>query len=234
MNNIKMGLEYELQLMVELENSYQVVNAQNFLFTESLKTQNIYSLLPTNIWFDLDNIEISTPTLDSYQDAVISANYSLFEKLIPILINDIQLEKFALFLPSPMCAVNYLDQKIISMDNDNNHVRIMPPITPSCMKHWNISFPDLYWDSAKWGYDYDALEKKGYVNQIKADYINLNGESVIMSSRLEIKIPYHYVPPEGNPDLMPNFEDIIIPKDNWRNIVCYYKNNTFVKVRDLR
>ena len=50
---------------------------------------------------------------------------------------------------------------------------------------------------------------------------------------VHIKIPYHYAPLNGNPDLLPNFEDILIPQRGWRNLVCYYKDNIFSRVRDL-
>ena len=83
----------------------------------------------------------------------------------------------------------------------------------SCTKHWNINYcvsghPTLY--TYPWGY------KPG-----------------VFGERLHIKIPYHYTPPEDIMDLPP-FEDIILPPDNWRPLVGYYRNGTWIQVRKLR
>ncbi len=246
------GLEVELQLMVETENGLEIVDACNFL-------ERRFDLLPYSTIFDLGNIEIRTNPCNSYKEAINNANFLLLDKLVPALIKDFKLKKFALFLPSPMSQFNY--EQIPIFSRDSNEIKFLGfefktlklPEAPSCLKHWNISFPfhtekiiktinsiasdigdaqGLYLDLAKelinkeWKYNYDLLKSKGYPVLLK-DY------TLPYRSRVHIKIPYHYSPPEGNPDLMPKFEDTLIPPDKWRNLLSYYKNNNFVKIRDL-
>ena len=236
MNSIKMGLEYELQLMTETEKGLEVV----WFPTQSYHEE----LLPKGIVADFGNIEIRTEPKSSYKEAVEDANNVLLNKLVPTLIEKFKLQKFALFLPTPMCPLYY-------NESPNGFVTIQH-YDVSCLKHWNISLPfhrpeftnsfgidhifeevtlQSYYKEAtkylpKWKYNYKLLEQKGYPIQLKdCEHKHL--------SRVHIKIPYHYAPPQGNPDLMPNFEDTIIPSDKWKNLVGYYKNNCFVKVRDL-
>lgn len=217
----QMGLEYELQLMIETAKGLQVVRADDYLE---------FVALPQCITFDLGNIEIATPPRENYEEAVKSANYLLYEKLIPFLINDFGIKKFALFLPYPMCR--FPDKEIC------------------CLKHWNISINIDKELSEKyknyllngesififeyimnkiynsWKYDYKMLLHKGFptvIKDIETPY----------DSRVHIKLPYHYVPIESNPDLLPFFNDTFISPDRWKNLVCYYKNNVFTKIRDL-
>ena len=240
-----MGLEYELQLMAETKEGLRVVSAENYL-----KKQ--YNLLPKCCTFDLGNLEIATPPRESYKEAVDAANHILTEKLVPALINDFKLEKFALFLPNPMCQLYYSEEPDYYTGYSQRiykgiAVNIIRPVEGvSCLKHWNISlkhdclefaiiekeikFPSDVVSAEKaikdWVYDYDSLIKKGYYVLLK----DLRWKDL---SRVHIKIPYHYAPLNGNPNLLPNFEDILIPQRGWHNLVCYYKDNTFVRVRDL-
>ena len=103
-----MGLEYELQLMTETEDGLKVVSAEMFLDRQ-------YNLLPQCTTFDFGNIEIQTPPRGSYKEAVDIANYILTDKLVPALINNFKLEKFALFLPTPMCKnkANFSSLKLL-------------------------------------------------------------------------------------------------------------------------
>src|SRR3970040_868225 len=102
-NNIQTGLEYELQLMVETDKGLKVVSAEKYLNRQ-------YNLLPQCTTFDFGNLEISTPPRESYKEAVEIANYILTDKLVPALINSFKLEKFALFLPTPMCKFYYNEE----------------------------------------------------------------------------------------------------------------------------
>jgi len=245
-NKILHGLEYELGLMVETNKGLLLVNASAYL-------KNQYTLLPSCVTFDLNNIEIFTPPRESYKEAVESANYILDKQLIPALINNFKLEKFALFLPTPMCKLFYTEEpiyytckgRIYFKGMETKIIQSDEPVT--CLKHWNISININGKDSNKWeeliylpknendkilekyaknwGYDLISLLKKGYQVTFKEpDDI----------CRVHIKIPYHYTPINGNPDLLPNFEDTLLPPEKgWRNLVCYYKDNNFVKVRDL-
>ncbi len=213
------GLEIELQLMAEVEGKLMIVSAKEFLWNKNKKT---IDRLPKNIYFDMGNIEISTPPCTSYKSAIESANYSLNNKLIPYLIKDIELKKFALFLPNPISNL-VIDNLPFVKNGTIHYQQTVIKTQVSCLKHWNISFPniDILDNTYKWEYNLMKLFKKGY-------YIDYKD-----NCRIHIKIPYHYSPPEGNPDLMPKFEDTLIPPDNWRNLLCYYKNNNFVKVRNL-
>lgn len=247
MSDIKMGLEYELQLMAPTKEGLKVVSAETYLNKQ-------YNLLPQCVTFDFDNLEISTPSRESYKEAVESANYILCEKLAPALINDFKLKKFALFLPTPMCRFYYNEEPDYFIRRGHkickgNKIRIIKNSEDvCCLKHWNISLNyssntnvvlnhikgnDFNYDAyakevAKdWVYDYNSLIKKGYSVLLK----DLEFKD---KSRVHIKIPYHYSPINGNPNLLPNFEDILLPPERgWKNLVCYYKDNTFVRVRDL-
>lgn len=245
-NKTRFGLEYETQLMVETNDGLKIVSAEAYL-------NKRYDLLPQCCTFDFGNLEIFTPPRDSYKEAVKSANYILTEKLVPALINDFKLEKFALFLPTPICRLYYdkeLEYFILHGHRicKGTKVKIIRPTEEvSCLKHLNIS---LNYNSTKstldfikedifnyesfakevtkdWLYDYASLIKKGY-------YVLLKDLEFKDMSRVHIKIPYHYAPPNGNPNLLPNFEDILLPPERgWKNLVCFYKDNTFVRVRDL-
>ncbi len=236
------GLEYELQLMVDTKNGLEIVDAMNFL-------QHQFYLLPSKIIFDSGNIEIRTSPNFSYKEAVDEANNILINQLVPLLITRFKLTKFALFLPAPLSRIHFRKitiNRIIGSRFECISLGI------SCLKHWNISFPfhtreidstvksicfnklDEYvkynevakQNINKWIYNYEELKKKGYTISLK----DIEHDS---TSRVHIKIPYHYSPPEGNPDLMPQFDDTVIPPDKWRNLVCYYKNNNFVMIRNL-
>src|SRR3989304_514152 len=192
-NRIQMGLEYELQLMVEDEDGLKVVSAEMFLDRQ-------YNLLPQCTTFDFGNIEISTPPRESYKEAVEIANYILTDKLVPALINNFKLEKFALFLPTPMCKFYYNEEPVYHIRNKKRvyagaKIQIIRPNEEvCCLKDWDIPY----------------------------------------GGRVHIKIPYHYSPINGNPNLLPDFKDILLPPDRgWKNLVCFYKDNNFVKVRDL-
>lgn len=255
------GLEYELQLMLETDNGLEIIDAGNYF--NSNFDHDIFSSISNYISFDIGNIEIKTPLRNFYFEAVKSANYILINKLIPILINKCKLNKFALFLPVPMSQLIKTKIPIYDLKGEFIRLKkgFIPNLSPICFKHWNISYPSKYCQeifnlcsskeaiftneetcenfmtlyneiknkaikSNEWEYDYQLLIKKGYMVNIK----DLQCKDV---SRIHIKIPYHYQPPEGNPDLMLNFEDTLIPPDTWRNLVCYYKNNVFTKIRDL-
>lgn len=253
MNNIQMGLEYELQLMAETKEGLKVVSAEIYL-ANKLSSYTSHNILPQCCKFDYGNIEIATPTRDSYKEAVESANYILCEKLVPALINDFKLEKFALFLPTPMCRFYYDEEpdyytwrgRRICKGSKIRIIRTIEDVC--CLKHLNIS---LNYDSntnvvlnhikngsfdydayAKeitkdWVYDYNSLIKKGYSVLLK----DLEFKD---KSRVHIKIPYHYAPSNGNPNLLPNFEDILLPPERgWKNILVYYKNGTLTRVRNL-
>lgn len=248
MNNQTLhGIEVELQLMVETKEGLKVVSAEAYL-------NRRYDLLPQCCTFDFGNLEISTPPRDSYKEAVESANYILCEKLVPALINDFKLEKFALFLPTPMCKFYYDEVPDYFVwhgrrINNGTKVRIIRANEDvCCLKHWNISLNydsntnvilnhikkgDFNYDTyAKeitedWVYNYSSLIEKGYPVLLK----DLEFKDM---SRVHIKIPYHYSPPMGNPNLLPNFEDTLLPPERgWKNIICYYKDNTFTHIRDL-
>jgi len=252
-NRILHGLEFELQLMIEDEEGLRVVSAENYLHRR-------YDLLPQCTSFDFGNIEISTPAMESYKEAVNTANYILTDKLVPALINDFKLEKFALFLPTPMCKFYYNEEPTYIIRNRKRMYAgskiqiIRPNEAVTCLKHWNISInidPDVceressmkafleipnyhnfkdYLDKFMkkyWPYNYESLLSKGYQVMIKDLEIPYDG-------RVHIKIPYHYTPINSNPDLLPNFEDIIIPPDRgWKNLVSYYKNGIYTQVRNL-
>ena len=233
-NIILHGLEFELQLMAETENGLKIVSAETYLGKQ-------YNLLPQCCTFDFGNIEIATPPRESYKEAVEIANYILTEKLIPALINDFKLEKFALFLPNPMCQLYYDIEPDCYTRNGKKiyretKIKIIQPVEAvSCLKHWSISLNSGYianstWEytiSIDWAYNYDSLIKKGY-------YVLLKDLEFADMSRVHIKIPYHYAPLNGNPNLLPNFEDILLPPERgWGNIVCYYKDNIFTHIRDL-
>lgn len=244
MSDIKMGLEYELQLMVEVDGKLTVIDASRYFGWQISK-------LPKTITFDLGNLEIITYPCESYFKAVDHANYILEEKLAPMLVGGFKLNKFALFLPVPICPIP------TAMDENDNIFRNNHDEYPTCLKHWNISFennrhdilrkifysssPDyeeyrIEYENSKeiltnnlandWKYDFKKLNRDGYPILIK-DIDSYN------NSRVHIKIPYHYVPPEGNPDLMPKFEDTLIPPERWRSLVGYYKNNKWTTVRKL-
>ena len=236
-NRILHGLEFELQLMAETEEGLKVVSAETYLDKQ-------YNLLPSHVNFDFGNLEVATPPRETYKEAVESANYILDKKLVPALINDFKLEKFALFLPNPMCLLYYDIEPDCYTWNGKKIYRetkiriIQPGEAVSCLKHWNISlnydytansFP-IDWEytiTKDWVYDYKSLVEKGYQVQVK----DLGFKD---TSRVHIKIPYHYAPLNGNPNLLPNFEDILLPPERgWGNIVCYYKDNIFTKVRNL-
>lgn len=247
MSDIKMGLEYELQLMAETDDGLKVVSAETYLDKQ-------YNLLPQCCKFDFGNIEISTPPRESYKEAVKIANYILCEKLVPALINDFKLEKFALFLPTPMCRFYYDEEPDYFTWRGRRiykgtKVKIIRPVEDiCCLKHWNISLNyssntsnalnyikegsfncDAFAKEVTkdWPYNYDSLIKKGY-------YVLLKDLDFKDMSRVHIKIPYHYSPPNGNPNLLPNFETILLPPERgWKNLVCFYKDNTFTRVRDL-
>ena len=244
-NNIQTGLEYELQLMVETDKGLKVVSAEQYLNRQ-------YNLLPQCTIFDFGNIEISTPPRESYKEAVEIANYILTDKLVPALINSFKLEKFALFLPTPMCAFYYNDTTRNGRRTfAGSKIQIIRPTEKiSCLKHWNISINvdrsmyeredtlillkdprqfDFLTNFMKesWPYNYEALISKGYQVMVKDLEIPYSG-------RVHIKIPYHYSPINGNPNLLPNFEDTLLPPERgWRSLVCYYKDYIFTKVRDL-
>ena len=252
-NRILHGLEFELQLMVETEEGLKVVSAENYL-------NRHYNLLPQCTTFDYGNLEISTPPRESYKEAVDIANYILTDKLVPALINDFKLEKFALFLPTPMCRFFYNEEPVYHIRNKKRiytgkKIQIIRPNEEvCCLKHWNISInidPDVcereggmkafleipnyhnfkdYLDKFMkkyWPYNYELLLSKGYQVVVKDLEIPYDG-------RVHIKIPYHYTPINSNPNLLPRFEDILLPPDRgWKNLVCYYKDNSFTKVRDL-
>lgn len=226
------GIEYEIQLMLEIEGELRVVHANEYL---------IPKYLPQCVTLDLGNIEISTPPRGSYKEAVESANYILSEKLIPALINDFKFEKFALFLPTPMCR--YFDRTGFT----NLPLDFYKEVC--CLKHWNISIPiekellknykysmnnefypilDDIMDKIcnNWIYDYKKIISKGFP-------IILKDSGIFNESRVHIKIPYHYAPIMGNPDLLPKFEDTLIPPERWKNLVCFYRNGNVTKVRDL-
>lgn len=213
------GLEFELQLMVEVEEQLMVVSAKEFLYN---KNPYLFDTFPSCVNFDIGNMEISTPPCTSYKVAVESANHTLFNQLIPYLRDDIGLEKFALFLPNPMSNL-IIESLPIVKKGIIHYQKTVVKTQVSCLKHWNISFPklELLGDTYKWKYNLMNLVKKGYYVEYKDD------------CRVHFKIPYHYVPPMGNPDLLPNFEDTLIPPNKWKNLLCYYKNNSFVKVRGL-
>lgn len=242
------GLEYELQLMAETEDGLEVVDAMKFL-------KHRFELLPSNCTFDLGNIEIQTSPKSTYKEAVEEANNILINQLVPSLIKKFKLTKFALFLPTPLSRI-YIEEIHLRSHGDGRflgHSEFQSiPLGISCLKHWNISFPfhTVKIDStvksicfnkteeyckydeiakkniSKWKYNYEGLKNKGYSVSLKDVEDNL-------TSRIHIKIPYHYSPPEGNPDLMPKFEDTIIPPDKWKNLICYYKNHNFVMIRNL-
>ena len=240
------GVEYELQLMVETENGLEIVSAPDYL-----KFQ--YKLLPREVGFDFENLKIRPPPMTSYKDAVESANYILINKLVPTLIENFKLHKFALFVPNPMCPL--FIKEIIEKDSNGVEqikTEVLPLMDIGCMKHWNISFPfhtpemkrilnnhffdykeifNKYFELAnlsldKWTYDYKLLKQKGYSILLKDTEDN-------SKSRIHIKIPYHYSPPQGNPDLLPNFDAAIIPQNKWKSLLCYYKHGVFTKIRDL-
>lgn len=245
MFNYLHGVEIELQLMVEIDGKLTVVDAANYLGWKS-------GLLPACTEFDLGNIEISTIPCETYFKAIEHANYILINKLIPALTDKFRLKKFALFLPVPMSTLFYDDITVADVTN----ITIVHSNNPTCLKHWNISFenknvsiiknalifsPDFVaynkiYTTMKdkltnelrlnWKYNYDLLEYKGYSVSIK-DIDSHN------NSRVHIKIPYHYVPPEGNPDLMPNFEDTLIPPDRWKSLVGYCRDGKFNLIRKL-
>ncbi len=247
-NKILHGLEYELQLVAEINGKLETVSASEYLHYK-------YSDLPQCVTFDCDNIEIQTVPRPTYKEAVENANYILDKKLVIALIEKFKLKKFALFLPSPVCRV-YYENRPIEVNKTGEILKYQ--ITawgsnePSCMKHWNISFPfhtikmetviaSLNYDFSKtleiyhnladmnisnWKYDYKLLEEKKYPILFKDVENNIK-------SRIHIKIPYHYSPPEGNPDLMPHINDILIPPDRWKNLVCYFRNGNYIKIRDL-
>src|SRR3972149_6153680 len=137
-NRILHGLEFELQLMVETEDGLKVVSAEMFLDRQ-------YNLLPQCTTFDFGNIEISTPPRESYKEAVEIANYILTDKLVPALINNFKLEKFALFLPTPMCKFYYNEEPTYIIRNRKRmyageKIQIIRPSEEiCCLKHWNIS-----------------------------------------------------------------------------------------------
>ena len=213
------GLEFELQLMAEVEGELMVVSAKEFLWS---RNKILFENIPDCINFDIGNIEIATPPCTSYKVAVESANYLLNNKLVPYLVKDIGLTKFALFLPNPMS--NLIIDNLPIVKNGRIHYQLtVVKAQVSCLKHWNISFPniDILDNTYKWKYNLMGLFKKGYYIEYKDD------------CRVHIKIPYHYSPPQGNPDLMPNFEAILIPPDNCKNLLCYYRNNSFIKIRGL-
>lgn len=239
------GLEYELQLMVEINNELIVVDVAKHLDYK-------YSNLPVCVTFDMGNIEISTRPCETYFNAVEHANYILENKLVPTLINEFGLRKFALFLPAPMSLVH------VSFDDITLKISIKHDEHPVCLKHWNISFKnnkynqikDLLWNypilsnnysemydsiekelisdglNSNWKYDYEALKNKKYPVLIK-------DITSFADSRVHIKIPYHYVPPIGNPDLMLPFEKTLLPPEGWKNIVGFYKNNKWTSVSKL-
>ena len=236
--NILHGVEIELQLMAETEEGLKVVSAEQYLNSQ-------YNLLPQCVKFDLGNLEISTPPRESYKEAVEIANYILTEKLVPSLINDFKLEKFALFLPNPMCQLYYdIEPDCYTWNGKKIYretkIKIIQPVEAvSCLKHWSISLNSDYtanstisidWEytiTKDWAYNYNSLIKKGY-------YVLLKDLEFKDKSRVHIKIPYHYSPPNGNPNLLPYFEDILLPPERgWGNIVCYYKDNIFTRIRDL-
>jgi len=248
-NRILHGLEFELQLMVETEDGLKVVSAEMFLDRQ-------YNLLPQCTTFDFGNIEISTPPRDSYKEAVEIANYILTDKLVPALINNFKLEKFALFLPTPMCKFYYNEEPTYIIRNRKrmyagNKIQVIRPNEEvCCLKHWNISIDvdrSMYeredtlaflkdphqfdflnkFMKEHWQYDYEALISKGYQVTVKDFEIPYNG-------RVHVKIPYHYSPINGNPNLLPPFENILLPPDRgWKNLVSYYKNGIYTQVRDL-
>ena len=233
--------------MTETDDGLKVVSAETYLDKQ-------YNLLPQCCTFDFGNIEIATPPRESYKEAVEIANYILYEKLVPALINDFKLEKFALFLPTPMCKFYYNEEPDYYIWHGRRiyrgtKIRIIRNVEDvSCLKHWNISLNydsntnavlnhikdgDFNYDeyakeiTKNWVYNYDSLIKKGYPVLLK----DLEFKD---TSRVHIKIPYHYAPLNGNPNLLPNFESILLPPERgWRNLVCYYKDNTFTRVRDL-
>ena len=251
-NKILHGLEFELQLMIEDGDGLKVVSAEQYLNRQ-------YNLLPQCTNFDFGNIEISTPPRESYKEAVDIANYILTDKLIPALINNFKLEKFALFLPTPMCKFYYNEEPVYHMRNRKRiyagtKIQIVRPNEEvCCLKHWNISIdvdpsmcerddmkPFLIYPNSypfvdflnklmkeSWPYNYELLLSKGYQVMIKDLEIPYSG-------RVHIKIPYHFTPTNSNPNLLPNFGDILLPPERgWKNLVCFYKDNNFVKVRDL-
>ena len=245
--NILHGVEIELQLMAPSEDGLKIVSAEQYLNRQ-------YNLLPQCCTFDFGNIEIATPPRESYKEAVEIANFILTEKLIPALINDFKLEKFALFLPTPMCKFYYNEESIYRIMNKKRfyigtEIKIVRPNDEvCCLKHWNISLNynsntnNLNYVDKNGFFNYDAFDKEvtkdwpyNYNSLIKKGYsVLLKDLEFADMSRVHIKIPYHYAPLNGNPDLLPNFEDILLPPERgWRNLVCYYKDNTFTSVRNL-
>lgn len=84
----------------------------------------------------------------------------------------------------------------------------------SCLKHWNI----------------DNNTMKAFGNFFSYPYTLKEG---ITGARIEVKIPYHFTPPEDVSE-MPPFESIIIPPDNWRPLVGYYRSGKWHQIRPLR
>ena len=244
--NLRHGLEYELQMVAEVNERLTVIEAGTFF--------NWKELHP-NVVFDLGNLEIQSAPCDSYQLAVENANYILLEKLVPAIIK-FGVKKFALFLPVPMCRL----YDFMNADNGAWNTGLTRMMGTSdnigCLKHWNISYfnkeitsginkklenedyiiytnkynfyKDIALEDVKknWKYNYSKLEAKGY-------HLLLKDLEIPYSSRVHIKIPYHYQPINSNPDLMPDFYDILIPPDNWRSLVGYYKNGHWTTVRKL-
>ncbi len=255
MNNcVFHGLEIEIQFMTEINDTLHVVDAGIF-FNYQLQGLN------SNISFDMGNIEIRTSPSNSYKDSISEANKILRNRLIPCLVNYFEknkLKKFALFLPVPMSRLygaitSNNDVEYIPVQDDYNNI--------CCLKHWNITYRNpvitnmfignsnsflkgaisiedfsnnnnFYTEEAiadikkNWIYDYSALVKKGYPIILKdLDEISL--------SRVHIKLPYHYEPINGNPNNLPNFLDTLMPPDNWKSLIGYYKNGFFTQVRNL-
>ena len=239
------GLEFELQLMIEVKGTNKIVEASKYFNWDS-------SYLPENVLFDMGNIEINSIPCDTYFKAVENANNTLIEKLVPALINKYKLQKFALFLPVPMCMFYYENGEFDNFFSPHDD----STLNTSCLKHWNISYNNIditnninrklknedyavflekysfYKDMAmldikkNWKYNYNTLESKKYPLIMK----DLDSYH---SSRVHIKIPYHYVPPQGNPDLMPDFLDTLIPPDKWKSLVGYCRNGHWTTIRKL-
>lgn len=242
--NTKVGLEFEFQLVTEIEGELQTVyvfgiNLINYklkitqinfdlyygerplikLSDSNEKIKYCHSYLDNNIKLDMGNIEISTDVFLDYNKALNQVENLFKNKLIKILKQ--QFNKFALFLPTVFCKIGkmYAPNKVYT-----GTINYSSSLGGN--KHINLDFSNELFKHLI-ALNYPIMKKYRPINGIYDDPLEGGYYHTI-----EIKIPYHFSPSE-NINEWPDYNKIIIPPDKWRPLVGYYKNNKWHQIRKL-